>query len=67
MTETMTHGYSSQRELSNEYQHDRVKMIFIIFRFFVHWTKVTSAAEGFRLFISAMNFEKVRVRGDYPI
>ena len=49
MTETMANGYSSyrtQRELSNEYQHDRVKMIFIIFCFFVHWMKVISAAGG---------------------
>ena len=31
MTETLTRGYSSesaQGELSNEYQHDRVKMVF---------------------------------------
>ena len=31
MTETLAHGYSSestQPELSNEYQHDRVKMVF---------------------------------------
>ena len=31
MTETLAYGYSSestQRELSNEYQHDRVKMVF---------------------------------------
>ena len=31
MTETLAHGYSfdsTQRELSNEYQHDRVKMFF---------------------------------------
>ena len=45
----MAHGYSSdssQQELSNEYQHDRVKMIFIILCFFVHWMKVTPVAEG---------------------
>ena len=51
MTETMTNGYSSdrtQRELSNEYQHDKVKMIFIFFCFFVHWMKVISAAEGLK-------------------
>ena len=45
----MANGYSfnsDRRELSNEYQNDRVKMIFIFFCFFVHWTKVTSAAEG---------------------
>ena len=49
MTETIANGYSSestQRDLSNEYQHERVKKIFIIFCFFVHWPKVTSAAEG---------------------
>ena len=31
MTETLEHGYSSestQRELSNEYQHDRIEMVF---------------------------------------
>ena len=45
----MANGYSSdstQRELPNEYQHDRVRMIFIIICFFVHMKKVTSAAEG---------------------
>ena len=49
MIETLANGYSSdsaQQELSHEYQHDRVKMILIIFCFFVHWTKVTSASEG---------------------
>ena len=51
MIETLANGYSyesAQRELSNEYQHDRVTMIFIIFCFFVHWTKVTSASEGLK-------------------
>ena len=46
MIETLANGYSSdsaQQELSNEYQHDRVKMIFLTFCFFVHWTKLTSA------------------------
>ena len=54
LTETLANGYSSestQRELSNEYQHDRVKMIFIIFWFFVHWTKVALALEGLRNFL----------------
>ena len=37
---------SSHRGLSNEYQHDMVKMIFINFCFFMHWTKVASALEG---------------------
>ena len=45
----MAHGYSSdssQQKLTNEYQHDRVKMIYIILCFFVYWMKVTPAAEG---------------------
>ena len=45
---TWPDGYSSgstQQELSNKFQDDRVKMIFC---FFVHWTKVTSAAERLR-------------------
>ena len=47
MTETLAHGYSSeiaQRELSNEYQHDRVLMVFknsLLLR-----TKEASALEG---------------------
>ena len=51
MTETMANGFSSdstQRELSNEYQQDRVNMIFIIVHFFVHWMKVASASEGLK-------------------
>ena len=45
----MAHWCSSesiQRELCYEYPHDLVRIISIIFCFFVHWTKVTSAAEG---------------------
>ena len=48
MTEILAHGYSSQstqQELSDEYEYDRVKMIFKILCFFVHWTKVTPAAK----------------------
>ena len=41
--------YRIQRELSNEYQHDRVKMIFIKFCSLVHCTKVTSASEELTL------------------
>ena len=48
MTETLAHGYSSastQRELSNEYQHDRVldgsqKLLRSVL-----WTRVASALE----------------------
>ena len=43
MNETMAHGYSSestQSELSNEYQHDRVKLVFKNTCVLVLWTKV---------------------------
>ena len=49
MTETMANGYSSestQRELSNEYQHDRVYMLFNNLRVLVLWMKVALALEG---------------------
>ena len=49
MTETLANGYTSestQRELSNEYQHDRDSMFFKTFCVLVLWTKVASALEG---------------------
>ena len=49
MTETLAYGYSSEsthRELSNEYQHDRVEMVLEFFCILVHWTKVASALGG---------------------
>ena len=49
MTETMAHRYSSEstrRELSNEYQYDRVQMFFKNLCILVLWTKVASALEG---------------------
>ena len=49
MTESLANGYScesSQRELSNEYQHDWVLMVFGDFCVLVLWTKVASALEG---------------------
>ena len=49
MTETLANGYASestQRELSNEYQHDRVSMVFKDFSVLVFWTNVASALEG---------------------
>ena len=48
-TEILAHGYSSessQRELSNEYQLDRVSMFFKDLYVLVLWTKVVSALEG---------------------
>ena len=52
MTETLAYGYSSestQRELSHEYQHDRVKMVFEKLCILVLWIKVASALEGLRV------------------
>ena len=49
MTETLANGYSSestQQELSNEYQHDRVQMFFKNLCIPVLWMKVASALEG---------------------
>ena len=49
MTETFAYGYSSKKtqgELSNEYQHDRVYMVFKNLCILVLWTKVASALEG---------------------
>ena len=49
MTETLVYGYSSestQRELSNEYKLDRVKMVFRNICILVLWVKVASALKG---------------------
>ena len=52
MTETLAHGYSSestQRELSNDYQHHRVYMVFKDLCVLVLWAKVAPALEGLTL------------------
>ena len=52
MTETLANGYSSEstrRELSNEYQEDRVSMVFQESCILVVWTKVASASEGLKI------------------
>ena len=49
MTVTLAHWYSSestQCELSNEYQHDKVLRVFKNLCALVLWTKVASALEG---------------------
>ena len=49
ITETLANGYSyesTQRELSNEYQHDSVWTVFKEFRILVSWTKVASVIKG---------------------
>ena len=51
MTETLTYGYPSespQQELSNEYQYDRVYMVFKNRCIFVLWIKVALAFEGLK-------------------
>ena len=51
MTETLVHGYSSERtqqELSNEYQQGRILIDFKNLYVLVLWTKVASALEGLR-------------------
>ena len=49
MTGILAHGYSSestQQELSNEYQHDRVWMFIKNLFFLVLWMKVALVFEG---------------------
>ena len=49
MTETLAYGYSSestQQEMFNEYQHDRVKMVLTNICVLMHWMKVASALKG---------------------
>ena len=43
-----THQECSARAI-NEYQHDRVKMVFKIVCFLVLWMKVASALEGLNI------------------
>ena len=52
ITETLAYWYSfesTQRALSNEYQHDRVEMISKNLCILVLWPRVASAFEGLRV------------------
>ena len=52
MTETLAHGYiydSTPKELSNEYQHDRVWMNFINICLLVHMAKVAQHQKGYEM------------------
>ena len=52
MTETLAHGHSSesiQREISNEYQNDRVRLVFNDLCLLVFWMKEALALEGMRI------------------
>ena len=60
MIETLAHGYSTesaQRELSNEYQHDRVLMVFKNLRILVLWTKVAYALERVKSYFFIDHFK----------
>ena len=71
MAETLAHGYSSertQRERSNEYQHDRVKLVFNNLCILVLLTKVALIAlEGLKvrlrmyLFCRVISFKRLCV------
>ena len=53
-TEPLANGYSFEsapRELSNEYQHDRVWMVFKNICICVLWTKVALAFEGLKRYL----------------
>ena len=55
MIDNLANGYSSestQLELSNEYQHDRVQMIFTNLCILVLWPKVALALEGLKRYLS---------------
>ena len=52
MTETLANGYSSEstpQELSNEYQHDSVWIVFQDFCILISWTNVASALKGLKI------------------
>ena len=62
MTETLANGYSSestQRGLSNEYQHDRVSMVFRNLCVLVLWMKVALALEGLTHLLLEVSLQSV--------
>ena len=57
MTETLANRYSSestQQELSNNYQHDWVWMVFKNLCILVLWTNVASVLEGLTFFLECI-------------
>ena len=69
MIETLANGYSSestQWELSNEYQHDRVWKVFKNVCALVLWTKVASALEGNQRFgdILSVKYNTLQLNSD---
>ena len=64
MAETLANGYSfesTQQELSNEYQHDRVKMLFKNPCILVLTTKVALALQGLTLYAAGGYFGKYKM------
>ena len=60
MTETLAHGYSSEstwQKQSNEYQHDRVYMVFKSLWILIPWVKVALALEGLTPILYVVNVE----------
>ena len=58
--DTLAYGYScesTQWELSNEYQHDRVWLVFRNIGVIVLWTKVASALEGLSVPVDGLETE----------
>ena len=63
MIETLANGYSSesaQQELSNEYQDDRVQIVFKNICVLVLWMKVPSALEGLTLMLLLADFANIK-------
>ena len=57
--QTLANGYPSERtrrELSNEYQHDRVSMIFKNLCVIMLWMKVASALKGLNTFLHLLHY-----------
>ena len=58
------HSYErTQRELSNEYQHDRVEIFFKNLFAFVLWVKVASALEGLTICVCVFLHSPVTRQG----
>ena len=60
MFETLAHEYPSEsmlRELSNEYLHDRVYIVFKGLCVFLLWTKGASSLEGLRLLVPLLGIQ----------
>ena len=76
MIEPLAYGYLSesvQRELSNEYQHDRVKMVFKNLCVLWLWTKVATALEELgkakclKLLVRKRKIFRLRIEIDFKI